>query len=300
MLGIVRPLLETEEKDVYIETDALAAASYVHLELVRLHEQTPFKVKWFWIVSRKVGKIHFKGDMREYTARDRAKDCMLVDMISTELPSFKAKTDVDQTWEMHFMDLLPDAPYICKRKVPPRFVEKYNCFSLGSMHAFDSIIASRGSLNVLEVSVKDDEKGDLKFITRTRAVDKIESMEDYLAMQHEDNRRKLCFYQWDLKVVYTGMMNLWTPPEDYSKSDLRNLTTQINFDSGADLPLMTFDQHVLPLQVFPPAPAVAAPVPVQAPLAQQVFVQPLPQDAVPAGDVPGVPRRARRRIVDDD
>jgi len=307
LLGLVRPLLESEEKDVYIETDALAAAAYVHLELVRLHEQAPFKVKWFWIVSREKGKIHFKGDMVTHTARDRAPGCMLVDMVSTQLPSFQSKTDVDATWELHFSDLLPDAPYICKRKVPPRLVSQYNCYSLGSMHAYDSIVASRGVLKVMEVTVKDDEEGNLKFLNRIRSVDRIESMEDYLALQHEDNRRKLCFYQWDCKVTYTGMINLWTLPEQYSKSDLRNLVTQINFDSGEDLPMEKFDASiplldfenplpppVLPVQAFV-APAVAAPAPTQI-----AAIRPMEEDVVPAGDIVGVPRRTRRRVIEED
>jgi len=244
--------------------------------------------------------------MATHTARDRVPGCMLVDMISTQLPSFQAKTDVDATWELHFLDLLPDAPYICKRKVPPRLVGKYNCFSLGSIHAFDSMVASRGVLHAMEVTVKDDEEGNLKFLSRIRSVNRIESMEDYLALQHEDNRRKLCFYQWDCQVTYTGMINLWTLPEQYSKSDLRNLVTQINFDSGENVPMETFEA-VIPLLEFeaplpPPrlpaqvnvavAAAAMAPAPVQA-----VYPQ---ADLVPVGDIVGVPRRGHRRVVEED
>lgn len=298
LLSIMIPRLETSDTAVYVRTDALTAASYAHLDLVRRHAERPFKAKWYWVVSQEKGKLHFKGDWVTHTARDRKESCLFVDMISSELPSFESKTNVDQTWEQHFLDFLPDAPYICKRKIPPTLVSSYPCFSVGSMHAFDCIVASEGELMLAEVTVSDAENGELAFTHKRRLQPRIESAEDYYAMQAEDDRRKLCFYQWDLSVVYTGLMNLWTLPEQYSKSDLKNLVNLITFNAGGDVPLSSsFEEPSLALLDFgepreearvqdlrPPVPLVAQAPPV----------------ILELGGVPVVQRAGRRRVIDTD
>lgn len=150
-----------------------------------------------------------------HSVRVRTPQKMFIDMVSAEIPSLPAKSDAEEVWGKHF--IVPAAPYIAYRKVPPHLVDKYYVFRFGSSHAYDFIVSSepdiecRGKIATLE-------NGKVMLKPDTFGLKRIKSKDEALKVQFVDDRRKLeLFTNVNQKVTYTTAINLWSPPPFFNK-----------------------------------------------------------------------------------
>lgn len=242
VLALAMPKLR-ESGEIFIRVDSSDAVSLIHKELIL--DQVHHKGTYKFIMTKEEAMSRLGPDYLKFYAEVRTSGKLLIDMVSSQLPAFPSKCNIDQIWEDQFNALLPSEPYIARRKVPPSVVAKHPVYVMGSFHAFDGIVTSLGSLEYMGRKIVLAPDRSLKSdCLETIKPDKLATLKEYLQRQHRDDRRKLCFFQQGMKVEPSSIINLWVPFHEFSKKDKRVMMTTIaaagdavdleNFDSDEE------------------------------------------------------------------
>jgi len=118
-----------ESGEIFIRVDSSDAVSLIHKELIL--DQVHHKGTYKFIMTKEEAMSRLGPDYLKFYAEVRTSGKLLIDMVSSQLPAFPSKCNIDQIWEDQFNALLPSEPYIARRKVPPSVVAKHPVYVMG-------------------------------------------------------------------------------------------------------------------------------------------------------------------------
>lgn len=143
------------------------------------------------------------------TIPQRTPGVMLLDMVKHKLPSVPDEKLVE-AWEKRYDSLLPRAPFVAYRKVPPSRMQEVNVYKIGSSHAFDFIISSHPIVQQgVEVSLQQGAASIEKKTVRYE-LKQVMNEQQLIREQWVDERRRVeMYFAVQQHVTFLPSINLW-------------------------------------------------------------------------------------------
>jgi len=212
-LSLAIPLLR--EQDIEIRVPSPLTASHVDKALTK---RSP-KHTWKFVMNVTQAMAAFPEDHKSKYVAARTGGVLLLDLETTAPPTFAKNTNMAKVWAKHYEALLPQAPYIVFRKVPPQVADTQLVYRMGTMHAFDALVTSLPKLRGVGRKYTLNH-GVLTFVEEDFDLESFKTSAAYLQAQWADDRRKLeMFFTVNQRVKFSTALNLWTPPPVTSKKN---------------------------------------------------------------------------------
>lgn len=146
-------------------------------------------------------------------------ESLYVDLHSMEIPTVPTGTDVFAYWKkLHAQSVPKTKEWIARRKVYPDLVDELEtfCYAVNSSHAYDVIESNIDGL-MRRVGVVNQDYGVDEVDKELKKLDG----ETLRVNQFVSNRKKTCLLQSDDLFKVDEALNLWEPPIELQKRDLR-------------------------------------------------------------------------------
>lgn len=231
-LSLILPANEHTDLPLVIRPSSTSVAKHLGLELDRRDVSYSFHLSEQVATSLRVA---MKTDVPYVEAVPF--ESLYVDLHSMELPTVPKGVDVFEHWQkLHDASVPKAKEWIARRKVFPTLIDEssYFYYPVNSSHAYDVIESNIDGL-VKRVGVVDQ---DFQVVEEDREMTKLTG-DSLRSSQFTSNRKKTCFLQSDDHFKVDETLNLWEPPIELQKRDMR--LTKVTVEAAVAGPVSRID-----------------------------------------------------------